>query len=91
VDNILYVNRPAGADPAAVTAGIDDVLADLSTVTLKDQAAYTAEESSRYEPVFGIVYALFGLAIVIAVWQPGRVENSVRTRSPLARYRRHES
>ena len=67
VDNILYVNRAAGADPAAVTAGIDAVLADLPTVTLKDQAAYTAEESSLYDPVLGIVYALLGLAIVIAV------------------------
>src|SRR6478735_3838880 len=67
VDNILYVNRAAGADSASVTAGIDAVLVDLPTVTLKDQAAYTAEESSLYDPVLGIVYALLGLAIVIAV------------------------
>src|SRR6478609_6635982 len=67
VDNILYVNRAAGADSASVTAGIDAVLVDLPTVTLKDQAAYTAEESSLYEPVLGIVYALLGLAVVIAV------------------------
>jgi putative ABC transport system permease protein len=67
VDNILYVNRAPGADPAAVTAGIDAVLADLPTVILKDQSAYTAEEGSLYDPLLGIVYALLGLAIIIAV------------------------
>jgi putative ABC transport system permease protein len=67
VDNILYVNRAAGADPAAVTAGIDAVLADLPTVTLKDRAAFTAEEQTVSDPLIAIVYALLGLAIIIAV------------------------
>jgi len=67
VDNILYVNRAPGVDPAAVTAGIDSVLADLPTVTLKDRAAYTAEERSLHDQLLGIVYALLGLAIIIAV------------------------
>ena len=43
------------------------MLAGLPTVTLKDQAAYTAEEGSLYDPVLGIVYALLGLAVIIAV------------------------
>ena len=67
VDNILYVNRAPGVDPAAVAAGIDTVLADLPTVTVKDRAAFTAEERSLYDQVLGIVYALLGLAIIIAV------------------------
>jgi hypothetical protein len=49
--DFLYVNRAAG----------------LPTVHLKDRAAYSAEQSSLYDPVLGVVYALLGLAIVIAV------------------------
>ncbi len=67
LDSTLYVLRSPGADPAAVTAAIDGALADLPTVTAKDQAAYAAEQRAPVDQILTIVYALLGLAVIIAV------------------------
>ena len=46
-DNLAFVVREPGADAAAVKAGITKVIADLPTVTLKDQAEFAAEQRGR--------------------------------------------
>lgn len=66
-DNIAYILREPGADPATVTAGIERVVADLPTVTLKDQAQFAAEQRAPIDQMLYIIYALLGLAVVIAV------------------------
>ena len=66
-DSIVYVARAAGADPATVQAGIEGVLADLPTVTVKDQDAFAADQRAPVDQLLGIIYALLGLAIIIAV------------------------
>lgn len=66
-DNIVYVKRASGADAAAVAADIERTLADLPTVTLKDQAEFAAEERAPIDQMLYIIYALLGLAVVIAV------------------------
>lgn len=67
VDSTLYVSRVAGSDAATVTAAIDSSIADLPTITAKDQAAFAAEQRAPVDQILAIVYALLGLAVIIAV------------------------
>ena len=66
-DNLAYVVRSPGADPATVRAGIDGVIADLPTITLKDQSEFAAEQRAPIDQLLMLIYALLGLAVVIAV------------------------
>jgi len=66
-DNFAYVVRAPGASSATVRAGIEAVVADLPTVTLKDQAEFAAEQRAPIDQMLALIYALLGLAVVIAV------------------------
>ncbi len=48
-------------------AEIDGVLADLPTVTAKDQGEFAAEQRAPIDQLLAIIYALLGLAVIIAV------------------------
>lgn len=67
VDSTLYVTAAPGADAGAVTAGIDAVIADLPTITAKDQAGFAAEQRAPVDQLLAVIYALLGLAVIIAV------------------------
>jgi len=67
VDSIVYISRAQGADSAAVLSGIDAVLADLPTVSVKDQDEFAQEQRAPIDQLLGIIYALLGLAVIIAV------------------------
>lgn len=67
VDSVVYVSRTTGADPAAVLSAISGVLADLPTVAVKDQDAFAADQRAPVDQLLGIIYALLGLAVIIAV------------------------
>jgi putative ABC transport system permease protein len=66
-DNVAYVVRSPGADAATVRARIDSVIADLPTITLKDQTEFAAEQRAPIDQMLMLIYALLGLAVVIAV------------------------
>jgi putative ABC transport system permease protein len=66
-DSMTFVVRQPGADKAAVEAGIAKVIADLPTVSLKDQDAFAAEQRKPIDQLLYMIYALLGLAVVIAV------------------------
>jgi putative ABC transport system permease protein len=66
-DNVAYVVRSPGADPQSVRTGIDSVIAGLPTITLKDQAEFAAEQRGPIDQMLMLIYALLGLAVVIAV------------------------
>lgn len=67
VDSFVYIVRAPDADPAAVAQGIDEALAGLPTITLKDQDAFAAEQQAPVDQLLAIIYALLGLAVIIAV------------------------
>jgi len=66
-DSYVYVLREEGASPAAVYNAINEVVADLPTVTLKDQEQFKAEQREGVNQILYVIYALLGLAVVIAV------------------------
>jgi putative ABC transport system permease protein len=66
-DSAAFVVRQPGADPKAVEAGIEKVIADLPSVTLKNQDEFAAEQRAPIDQLLYIIYALLGLAVIIAV------------------------
>jgi putative ABC transport system permease protein len=66
-DNYLLVTDRAGSDTARVKAAIERQTAQLPTVTVKDQAGYAAEQRGPIDQMLRLIYALLGLALVIAV------------------------
>lgn len=66
-DGQVFVKAAEGADMAAVTSAIDKVVADLPTVSVKDMAGYAEEQSKPIDQMLMIIYALLGLAVIIAI------------------------
>jgi len=66
-DRTVYVTAQPGTDRAALSAALDKVVADLPTVSVNDQAEFAAEQRQPIDRLLFIVYALLGLAVVIAV------------------------
>jgi putative ABC transport system permease protein len=66
-DSYAYVVREPGAEPATVKSAVEDVVADLPTVSVKDQAEFAAEQRAPIDTMLLIIYALLGLAVIIAV------------------------
>lgn len=64
-DNALIVFAEPGA--ADLQAGLDEVVADLPIVTVKDQAAFAQERREPIDQFVLIIFALLGLALIIAV------------------------
>ncbi len=66
-DSLLFITTDPGADIAQVRSSIDVILKDLPTVSLKNPQEFVDEQLSFINQFLFIVYALLGLAIVIAV------------------------
>jgi putative ABC transport system permease protein len=66
-DNYAYITVEDGASVDAVAADIDRLIADLPTVTLKNQAEFAEEQRAPIDQSLLMIYALLGLAVVIAV------------------------
>ncbi|WP_340537100.1 ABC transporter permease [Nocardioides sp. GXZ039] len=64
-DTLLVIYADSGASD--LQARLDDVLADQPTVTAKDQVAFAAEQREPIDQFVLIIYALLGLALLIAV------------------------
>jgi putative ABC transport system permease protein len=67
LDSYVFVNKTPTADAEAVRADVDKILADLPTVTLKDPGEFAAEQKNQINFFLNIIYALLGLAVIIAV------------------------
>ncbi|HET7763090.1 MAG TPA: FtsX-like permease family protein [Phycicoccus sp.] len=66
-DRAVFVTAAPGADRAALRQGLEGTVRDLPTVSVKDQAEFAAEQRRPIDQLLFIVYALLGLAVVIAV------------------------
>ncbi len=67
LDSVLFVTKSDSADTAAVRAEVDRIIADLPTVTVKDPGEFAEEQRSQINLFLYFIYALLGLAVVIAV------------------------
>ena len=66
-DRTVYVVAQPGTDRSALRADLDALVADLPTVSINDQAEFAATQREPIDQLLFIVYALLGLAVVIAV------------------------
>ncbi len=66
-DNFVIVDAAPGVGQKALLAALTDLTADLPTVSVKDQAGFAAEQRGPIDQLLALVYALLGLALVIAV------------------------
>ncbi|CAM4196243.1 ABC transporter permease [Janibacter anophelis] len=66
-DNWAFIFVEDGADKASVQSSIEQIVDKQPLVTLKDQEGYADEQRSTINQLLYLIYALLGLAIVIAV------------------------
>lgn len=64
-DNFLIIDAAEGS--AVARTRIEEVVADLVTVTVKDQAAFAQEQREPIDQLVLMIFALLGLALLIAV------------------------
>lgn len=66
-DNMTFVFLEDGADREAVSEDIEKLISSQPLVTLKDQQDFADEQRGSIDQLLYIIYALLGLAIIIAV------------------------
>ena len=66
LDTAVYVKAAPGALPASVRADLDRELAAFPSVTLVDQASLKDQINAQFDRVFGFIYALLALAVIVA-------------------------
>ena len=66
-DSYLLVNVDKGASIAKVQDTVEQQTTELPTVTVKDQAGFAEEQRAPIDQMLLLIYALLGLALVIAV------------------------
>ncbi|MEO5654182.1 MAG: FtsX-like permease family protein [Marmoricola sp.] len=66
-DSQLLLKLDPGVSSAAVKKRLEDATAKLPIITVKDQREYAAEQRAPIDRLVLMIYALLGLALVIAV------------------------
>jgi putative ABC transport system permease protein len=66
-DSLVYVIAEPDTDLAAVRQGIAEVTDELPLVAVKDQEEFKEDQRAQVNQLLFLVYALLGLAIIIAV------------------------
>jgi putative ABC transport system permease protein len=67
LDSLLFVTTNPAADQQRVRADVEKILDPLPTVTLKDPSQFVNEQKDQINFFVNIIYALLGLAVIIAV------------------------
>jgi putative ABC transport system permease protein len=67
LDSMLFIIKDESADTAQIRTAVDEITKDLPTVTLKDPSGYAEEQRSQINFFLNVIYALLGLAVIIAV------------------------
>lgn len=63
----IVVFEGDGADSAAVRAGLQDVVREVPTVAVSDVHEYVEARVAQFGQLFGVIYALLALAIIISL------------------------
>jgi putative ABC transport system permease protein len=63
----VFVNAAPDADLATVRSDLQEVVADLPTVTVKDPQGFADEQKEQINQFLYLIYALLGLSVIIAV------------------------
>jgi putative ABC transport system permease protein len=66
LDTAIYVKAASESDVGTVKDELDRRLAPFPTVTLQDQASIKDQINSQFDRVFGFIYALLALAVIVA-------------------------
>jgi len=66
LDTAVYVKAADGTDPAALRVELDKELAAFPSVTVLDQASLKDQINGQFDRVFGFIYALLALAVIVA-------------------------
>jgi putative ABC transport system permease protein len=66
LDTAVYVKAATGSNLAAVRAELDRELAAFPSVTVLDQASLKDQINGQFDRVFGFIYALLALAVIVA-------------------------
>ncbi|MGN6128989.1 MAG: ABC transporter permease, partial [Nocardioidaceae bacterium] len=66
MDSMLFVTTDSPADAGRVQSRVEKVLADLPTVTVKTPGQFADEQKAQIDTFLYFIYALLGLAVVIA-------------------------
>ncbi|MGZ8743430.1 MAG: ABC transporter permease [Nocardioides sp.] len=66
-DSYLLITMDEGVDASAVQTAVEEKTTELPTVTVKDQAGFADEQRAPIDQMLLLIYALLGLALVIAV------------------------
>ncbi|HZJ07202.1 MAG TPA: FtsX-like permease family protein [Nocardioidaceae bacterium] len=67
LDSLLFISKEESASTADIRTAVDEITKDLPTVTLKDPGEFAAEQKEQITFFLNVIYALLGLAVVIAV------------------------
>jgi putative ABC transport system permease protein len=67
LDTRLFLSVADTTDREAVRVDVEEVLADLPTVTLADPGEFADQQKEQIDFMLNIIYALLGLAVIIAV------------------------
>jgi len=66
-DSYVYILRDPDASPTQVRSDLEEIVKDVPTVSLKDQEEFANEFKANVNQLLFLIYALLGLAIIIAV------------------------
>jgi putative ABC transport system permease protein len=68
LDLFVFVKAAAGVTPDRLQSAIDHKLRSIPSVEVQDQAAYKAKQAGFVDRLLGLITALLGLAVVIALF-----------------------
>jgi putative ABC transport system permease protein len=66
-DLLVGIDAAEGVESAALGAELDGLVEDLPSVTVQDQEEFTDAQRAQVNQLLYLIYALLGLAIIIAV------------------------
>jgi putative ABC transport system permease protein len=67
VDDVILVKAAPGVSPASLKPGLDSAVAPYPSLTVSDAAGVKQQFKNQLNTVLVIIYALLGLAVIIAV------------------------